>query len=88
MMNDDPIVVEMLARMLHESGREAVEQHKVVNDLGMFLRWQEISEDAREGRRMMARYLFDRLYIVPKWRKDSEETMTLTRVGELVNRLR
>lgn len=89
MMNDDPIVVEMLARMLHESGREAVEQHKVVNDLGKpFLRWHEISEDAREGRRMMARYLFARLYIVPKWRKDSEETMTLTRVGELVNRLR
>ena len=47
-----------LAKILHESGRRAVEQHKVVNDLGKpFLSWDEISEDAKEGRRMMASYI-------------------------------
>lgn len=47
-----------LAKILHESGRRAVEQHKVVNDLGKpFLSWSEISEEAREGRRMMAQFL-------------------------------
>lgn len=53
--------VDAFAKLLHESGRAAVEAHKVVNDLGKpFLEWEEISEDAREGRRMMARFLLDR----------------------------
>jgi hypothetical protein len=50
--------LELFARALHESAREAVERHLVVNDLGKpFLSWDEISEEAREGRRLMARAL-------------------------------
>jgi urease gamma subunit len=50
--------VELLAKHLHEAGREAVERGLVVNKLGIpFLGWDEITEDAREGRRVMARYL-------------------------------
>ena len=56
--------VEELAQALHESGREAVEGHLVVNDLGKpFLGWYEISEEAREGRRVMARWVLERFEI-------------------------
>jgi len=68
------VVVEMeeLAKELHEAGREAVEKRKtVVASLGLktpikFLEWDEIHEDAKEGRRIQARYLLSKFYIVEK----------------------
>ena len=57
------MLVEYLAKELHEAGREAVERKKtVVASLGLktpnkFLEWDEINEDAKEGRRIQARYL-------------------------------
>ena len=54
---------EDLAKVLHEAGREAVERKMtVVASLGLetpinFLEWDEITEDAKEGRRIQARYL-------------------------------
>ena len=59
------ITIEELAKVLHEAGREAVMKKKtVVASLGLktpnkFLEWDEISEDAKEGRRIQARYLID-----------------------------
>lgn len=55
--------VEKLAKILHEAGREAVLVNKVHKPDGapvgqiIFKEWDEISEDAREGRRIQARYL-------------------------------
>lgn len=55
--------IEKLAKELHEAGREAVLKKKtVVASLGLktpskFLEWDEIHEDAKEGRRIQARYL-------------------------------
>jgi hypothetical protein len=55
------IDVETLARELHESMREAVARGLVVNDVGKpFQGWNEISEAAREGRRVQARYVLSR----------------------------
>ncbi len=54
--------VEKLARILHESGRKAVEQRKLYrNDLPVkpFCEWEDLPEEAKEGRRLMARYLMD-----------------------------
>lgn len=59
--------LEELARLLHESGREAVEKRLVYrNDLPIkpFCEWSELSEDAAEGRRLMARYLVDNKNVV------------------------
>ena len=67
--------IEQLAKELHEAGREAVEKRKtVVSSLGLktpnkFLEWDEITEDAKEGRRIQARYLLARFNITDK---DSE----------------
>ena len=64
--------VEELARELHEAGREAVEKKKtVVASLGIktpnvFLEWYEINEDAKEGRRIQARYLLNKFNITKK----------------------
>lgn len=52
--------IEKFARILHESGREAVEKAKVYrNDVPVkpFCEWADLHEAAREGRRMMARFL-------------------------------
>ncbi len=54
--------IEKLAQILHESGRKAVEQRKLYrNDLPVkpFCEWNLLPEDAREGRRLMAAYLYD-----------------------------
>ena len=54
------VAIESLAKILHESGREAVARGLVYrNDLPIrpFCEWDELSEDAKEGRRIMARYL-------------------------------
>lgn len=64
--------VEVLARLLHEAGREAVEMGATVaaDHLGEsareFLEWDEISENAREGRRIQARVLLKILDISKK----------------------
>ena len=64
--------VEELAKELHEAGREAVEKRKtVVASLGLktpskFLEWHEINEDAKEGRRIQARYLLNKFNITKK----------------------
>ena len=58
------ITVEELAQELHAAGREAVERGLLVNNAGKpFLPWNEISEAAREGRRVQARYLLSRFTI-------------------------
>lgn len=50
--------VNVFARELHEAGREAVKAGATVNPTGGgFLEWDEISEAAREGRRIQARYI-------------------------------
>lgn len=64
--------IENLAKILHEAGRKAVEQGNTVaaNKFGdpsrKFLEWDEISESAREGRRIQARYLLERFVIAEK----------------------
>lgn len=64
--------IEDLAFQLHEAGREAVEKGATVaHSLGdsktfKFLEWTEITETAREGRRIQARYLLSRYDISPK----------------------
>jgi hypothetical protein len=50
--------VEILAEILHESGREAVARKLThIKADQPFCEWSDLSEDAREGRRVMARYL-------------------------------
>jgi len=59
------IDIETLAKELHEAGREAVEKGATVaaekfgEKATRFMGWNEISEQAREGRRIQARYLVD-----------------------------
>lgn len=64
--------IEDLAKELHEAGRQAVLANKVVKKDGAplgqikFLEWNEITEDAREGRRIQARYLLSKFDITNK----------------------
>jgi len=55
------------AKILHEAGREAVLGNKVhKKDANpIFKEWSEISEDAREGRRIQARYILARFNVTP-----------------------
>lgn len=57
--------VESLARQLHQSGRAAVEAGLVINKISgqPFFEWPEITEAAKEGRRVQARFLIARGYI-------------------------
>ncbi len=60
LVSDPASDVEVLAQVLHESGREAVEKALVYrSDLPVkpFCEWADLPEDAREGRRIQARYL-------------------------------
>lgn len=55
--------VEQLAKILHESGREAVEKRMIYrSDLPVkpFAEWDELDENTKEGRRMMARFVRSR----------------------------
>lgn len=69
--------IDGFAKILHEAGREAVEKGATVaaENFGeptrKFLSWDEISEQAREGRRIQARYILDRFMI---WDRPQEET--------------
>lgn len=63
--------VETLARELHEAGREAVERkctvgHSMMDEDRPFLEWDEITEEAKEGRRIQARYLLGKYNVIPK----------------------
>jgi len=64
--------LETLSKALHEAGREAVEKGATVaadkfgEQSRIFLGWNAISESAREGRRIQARYLLERFFIFPK----------------------
>ncbi len=54
--------IEKLAQILHESGRKAVARRLVYrNDLPImpFCEWDLLPEPAKEGRRLMAAYLYD-----------------------------
>ena len=53
-----------LARALHEAGREAVEGGNVLAPKGQFIDWEHLPENVREGRRMQARALIQRLDIL------------------------
>ena len=61
--------IEKLAKELHEAGRQAVLANKVVKKDGAplgqikFLEWDELSEDAKEGRRIQAQYLLSKYRI-------------------------
>ena len=64
--------VEYLAQQLHEAGRAAVEAGQTVaaerfgDYARVFVKWEEISEQAREGRRVQARYLLEHFNISKK----------------------
>lgn len=64
--------VEDLAQILHESGREAVLNNKVVKKDGAplgkirFIEWSELTEDAKEGRRIQARFILNKCHIYLK----------------------
>ena len=64
--------IEALAKHLHEAGRAAVLSNKVIKKDGAplgqikFLEWDEISEEAREGRRIQAQWLLSHYYILSK----------------------
>ena len=63
--------IETLAKELHEAGRAAVEAGNTVaaekfgEQTRKFLEWDEMTEVAREGRRIQARYLLARYTIEP-----------------------
>ena len=58
--------VELLAKELHEAGRAAVEAGNTVaaekfgEQTRSFMEWDDITESAREGRRIQARYLLNK----------------------------
>lgn len=63
---------EELARELHEAGREAVEKGATVaaakfgDQSRRFMDWDEITEEARDGRRIQARYLLGKYIIAER----------------------
>ena len=62
-------VVEALAMALHEAGRVAVEAGQTVaaekfgDQSRTFIEWTDISEEAKEGPRVQARYLLEHFII-------------------------
>ena len=66
------IDVEMLAKELHEAGRQAVlagatvAAEKFGEKTRSFIEWEDLPEQAREGRRIQAMWLLDRYVIVSK----------------------
>jgi Protein of unknown function (DUF550) len=63
--------IEQLAMELHEAGRAAVESGQTVahsmkgEPSRKFLEWYELTDQAKEGRRVQARYLLERFRIAP-----------------------
>ena len=68
---------EALAKELHEAGREAVEKGATVaaekfgEKTRVFLSWDEISETAKDGRRIQAAYLLERYAFSPLAKKEA-----------------
>lgn len=61
----NPEKVEELSRALHEAGATvAAERHG--EKTRTFIEWDDLTEKAREGRRIQARYLIERYDITPK----------------------
>ena len=64
--------VEEFAKVLHEAGREAVTKGATVaaKNFGekgrTFIEWEELSDEAREGRRIQARYILERFEVIAK----------------------
>ena len=64
--------IEILAKELHEAGRAAVEAGNTVaaekfgEQTRKFIEWDELTEVAREGRRIQARYLLGKFDISKK----------------------
>jgi hypothetical protein len=58
----DRVYLEPLAKLLHESGRQAVEEKAVVNKVPgqPFYEWDELTPEAQEGRYLMAAFISDR----------------------------
>lgn len=54
-------LVDVLARALHEAGRSAVEHGLVLNKIPgqPFYEWDELTDEARAGRRVQAAYLIE-----------------------------
>lgn len=70
-VNVPDLTVEDFAKELHEAGREAVERkctvgHSMMDEDRPFLEWNEITEEAKEGRRIQARYLLSKYNVIPK----------------------
>ena len=61
--------VEEFARILHEAGRQAVKENKVVRkdvpNKG-FIEWDQLDKDAKEGRILQARWIMDRYLVEVK----------------------
>lgn len=60
MYEEYPLSLVKIAEIIHEAGREAVAQNKVVNKLSPkkpFIEFTKLDKDAKEGRILMARYL-------------------------------
>ena len=63
------ITIDELAKLLHEAGREAVLANKVLkkdgNPIGQitFIEWDDLPENAKEGRIIQARFLLDNAII-------------------------
>ena len=66
------VEVELLARELHEAGRAAVEAGNTVaaekfgEKTRTFIEWKDMTDIAKEGRRIQARYLLEKFIIIEK----------------------
>ena len=74
-MTGQALDIEYLAKQLHEAGREAVLNGNTVaadkfgEKTRKFLEWEEITENAREGRRVQARHVLNKFYIT--WKEEN-----------------
>ena len=72
------IGIEKIAREIHNSAREAVltgatvAHDKFGENAKKFTEWDELSENAREGKIMQAKYLLERYYIIPKFEGEEQ----------------
>jgi hypothetical protein len=61
------MTIEELAKILHEAGREAVQKNCLVNPSSKgFIEWGDLNDQAKEGRRIQARYLLERYNLIKK----------------------
>lgn len=79
------MTIEQLAKVLHEAGREAVEKNKIVHEENpiAFIEWDALSENAREGRYIQARYLLGKYVIYPKRARDKKENIEKSNVESI-----